>query len=249
MKTLNRSGVALLLVAAGGLAVGAPQSKAALTTLTATDNSTIKPAGPRAGTSNQTYFNVEGNSNGTNASFGVAEFTGPGGGGFTSLNGVTLSLTESNASFTNAGPLAFYLTRDNATNIDNTGSPTTPNYQSASAPSGIGSQFSPNDLIGAGTFNTTGNVNSGTVDTYALTGLSASDTAYILDQLNTGGKIRVIVAPNDTGTTGNVAATFAGFTNATFKGPQLTVDAVPEPASAGMMAVGGLVLMLRRRRK
>ena len=50
--------------------------------------------------SNQNFFNVEGNNNGTNASFGVVEFTAPGGGVYTSVNGVTLSLTESDASFT-----------------------------------------------------------------------------------------------------------------------------------------------------
>ena len=99
--------------------------------------------------------------------------------------------------------------------------------------------------MGTGTFNTTGNTNSGQQDNYALSGLTADDQSYLLSQLNTpGSKIRFLVAPADN----TVAATFAGFTNSTYKGtPILQVNAVPEPASLGLVAFGGLLALRRRR--
>src|SRR5262249_19175232 len=72
----------------------------------ATANATVQPGGPRAAPNGTNFFNVEGNSNGPNASFGTADFaryTIPG--GVFGVNSVTVSLTESNAAFTLTGPL------------------------------------------------------------------------------------------------------------------------------------------------
>ena len=199
----------------------------------------------RAGASNLNFFNVESDHNGAFASYGVADFHGSDfgfGGSVTAINSVQLMLTESNAAFSTPGALQFYLSHDTTTFIDNTGgSPAF--FDHTMPPTGLGTQFDPKALVHSDTFNTTGNVNTGQVDTYTLT-LTPADQTYLINQLNTGGPIRVIVAAGDD----LVAATYAGFNNNTLSGPQLAIDAVvPEPATLGLLAFSLPMLAARRR--
>lgn len=238
-----RIGLPLVLAAVCG-AMAAATAQASPRSASAFDNSTVQPGGPRSGGNGQKFFNVEGSGNTTFASFGVADFKGSSfnyGAPVSAINSAELVLTESNAAFTAPGSLNIYLTQDITTGIDNGSSSLM--FQASSGPDGIGTQLSPHSLIGTGMFSSSGNTNTGQVDTYALT-LSSADKSYLVSQLNSGNDIRLIIAPADA----SVAATFAGFTNTAQAGPVLTIDAaaVPEPALLGVL-VFSATLALRRR--
>src|SRR5262245_362284 len=64
-----------LFAAAAGATLAAPApAQVVITPVKATANATVQPAGPRAGSNGTAFFNVEGNANGANASFGTADF-------------------------------------------------------------------------------------------------------------------------------------------------------------------------------
>jgi hypothetical protein len=192
--------------------------------ISASDNATIQPGGPRAGVNGQRFFNMEGSDNTQFASFGVADFLPM------PLNisvaSVTLMLTQANASFTNDGSLLFYISGDTTTNIDAGTSPLF--YDSSAAPTGLGTQLSPTHFLGGGVFTQAAD---GTVDSFTFT-LDAATMAYLDGQIGSGHPIRLIVAPGDAA----VAATYAGFSNTEFSGPQLSLAAVPEPSMFGSVA-------------
>jgi hypothetical protein len=212
--------------------------------VTATDVATVQPGGPRSGSNGKTFFNMEGSSNGTFASFGVADFATTGLSPVAGLAKLTVTLTEANASFTAPGGLNFYLTTDTSTNIQPVTSPL--KYQGANAPEGIGSQLGPKFLLGSGTFTSSGASPTGQVDTFSFN-LTAPEIAYINGQIGVG-PLRIVITP----TTAGVAATFAGSTfNPSTSRPTLTL-AVPEPGQlvqAGFAAVlAGGACALRRRK-
>ena len=254
LRAISRPMFAAGLFAAT-ISVSSEASRAAVATANAFDNSTVQPAGPRTGVNGQKFFNVENSSAGSFASFGVVDFHGSDLhlSSVTAINSVKLVLTESDAAFTAPGLLNFYLTQDTATNIDAGTSPLT--FQSTSS-EGLDAQLTPNHQVASALpFTTTGNTNTGTADTYTLSGLSSADKTYLINQLNSGGNIRLIVTPNSTSDPNNasVAATWAGFTNTTTAGPQLVIDAagiasVPEPASFGLAVAAAIALCGRRRR-
>lgn len=213
----------------------------------ATLNSTVQPGGPRQGTGGDNFFNVEGNSFATFASFGAADFAAfstPG--TLVDVNSVTVTLVESNAAFTAAGTVNFYFATDTTSNIKTSGGP--PNFISGPGSEGVGAQLGTLHFLGSGSFTTTGSGNSGQVDTYTFTGFSGAVESYILGQLNGGQGFRLVVTPGTDG----VAATWAGVTNSSFAGPTLAfnVTPVPEPASIlGISAAGlGVAGWVRRRR-
>jgi hypothetical protein len=84
--------------------------------------------------------------------------------------------------------------------------------------------------------------------TVTFNSLSSDASTALAALLNTGGAIRLVFTPEDAAT----AATYAGFTNTTLLGPQLSVTTttgapVPEPASLDiLLALGGLLLAKRR---
>jgi hypothetical protein len=217
-------------------------------------NATVQPSGPRTGANGLNFFNLEGSANNTFASFGVVRFNltadkanfdtlyGPGN---WTITGATLSLTESNAAFSHAGGVSVYYSPDDTTDITN-GSPVTSplRYNAAFLPGG-NSQGSDGLLreaapLASYIFPTTGNINTGQVDSYALA-LSPG----LLANLSAGGDAIVTLVLEDQDPT--VAATYAGFSNATLAGPTLTITAVPAPGAIALLGLGTVVAARRRR--
>src|SRR5258706_2635901 len=236
----------VLLFIAGGLFMTGSVAHAAVLAM---DNATVNPSWPRAGTSGKNFFNVEGDNNSTNASYGVIGFSGAAfnSSGATHVSGLTLTLTESNAAFSLPGSLTVYLASDSSADIQPTTS-TAPVYAAGLMPEGIGATtaFGTLTSLGSIAFNTTGNTNTGMADSLSLPSLTAGVDAFLTNLLNNGGKIRVVLAPE----TVTTAATFAGFSNTTATTPGPTLDLVtdaPEPATAGILAIGGVVTLLHRR--
>src|SRR5579862_773041 len=116
MKRLVILGLAAVLAAITGIR---PVSAAVATAL-ATDNATIKNAGPRTGASGKSFFNVEGDNNlAANASYGVIDFSGASFhvSGASAVSALTLTLTESNAAFSTPGSVEVFLASDSSANI------------------------------------------------------------------------------------------------------------------------------------
>jgi hypothetical protein len=216
-------------------------------------NATVRPAGPRSGTSGVRYFNVEGSTNGANASFGVLRFDASdlksafeadyGVGGYAITN-VTLALTEANSAFTAPGTVGFAFSSDNTTDISSAN--TSLKYDAVNSPSS--NQFV-QQYIGDGAFTTTGNTNNGKVDEYALlTGTAGS--LSLANAIQGGGTVTLIV--NDL--TPAVAATWAGAANTSVAPPALRVTAasaasVPEPSALALLAGAAPALLALRRRR
>ncbi len=226
------------LLAAGVFGV---TSARASVIVSASDNSTVQPGGPRTGANGQRFFNMEGSNNGQFSSFGVVDFATPAGATL-GPTGVVLSLTltQNNAAFSSNGPLSFYLTTDTTTNIDAGTSPLA--FNLADLPTGLGSQLNTRYLLGSGTFT---QVATGTADTFSFTPSGAALT-YLLNEVNTAhGPIRLIVAPGSA----SVAATYSGFSNTSTAAPQLslvnTAAAVPEPSTI-LFLISGLTILAGR---
>ena len=220
----------------------------AQTTVAATANATIQPAGPRTGASGTNFFNLEGSSNGKFASFGVADFIPTVAPTATGISNVSLNLTESDAAFTAPGSFNIYLATDNTTAFSALKFDTT-----NLATGGIGTQLGTLYTLGTATFSTTGNTATGQLDTYGLTFADATAKSLFLSDINSGSTIRLALGTSSATT----AATFAGSTNNTLAGPTLTYTAgnapVPEAsttASFGLLLVLGLggVAIARRRK-
>jgi hypothetical protein len=213
----------------------------------AVDNATVQPAGPRTGTNGKAFFNIEGSANGAFASFGVADFapftTSV---GIADVTGVTVRLVQSNAAFTAPGTVNFYFASNTTVDIQPGTSPLT--YQTAAGEEGVGTQLGTLHLLGSGTFTATGAAGTGTVDTYTFSTFNAAAESYMLNQLNTGGRFRLVAAPN----TPTLAATWAGFSNAQLDGPIVSFGVVPVPEPAGVLlacACAAVPMLARRLRK
>jgi len=215
---------------------------------TLVEDSIVQPGGVRTTNGGTTlvdyFFNAEGSSNNSFASFAPVDFSVPSGAHILSTGvTLTLKLTEDNAAFTTPGMLDILLATDTTTNIG-LGSPLA--FQTSSLPHGVGTQLNNPAVLGSFSFPTSGNVNSGQVDTITLTPTGAQLT-YLVNQVNTNGDIRLVLAPADA----NVAATYGGIGNSSFAGPQLTItdssDAVPEPATVFLSLVGIVSVLLLKR--
>lgn len=247
MKITIRKAIAGLLV------LGTSQvSSFALVTdyVEAIGNATVQVAGVRSGANGLAFFNVEGSGNGSYATFGVIDFsiaalTIPAGQMLASVNALSFQLTQSNAAFSVAGGLNFYLTTDTTTSILTGSSPLT--FQSADSPGGVNGQLDDMYLLGSGSYDGTYSPNtSGTVDTFnlSLDGMDPVGMSYLTSLLTTGGTLRVVVTGDEM-----TAATYAGYTNGTYGGPQVSVDytlaAVPEPSTVVLITLAGGFLFWR----
>ncbi|MCB8932536.1 MAG: PEP-CTERM sorting domain-containing protein [Fimbriimonadaceae bacterium] len=207
------------------------------------DNATVQPAGPRGGSSGKAFLNIEGNNNGTFASFGVLDFNANDlgiGGSVSDVTALSLDLYDAPAGFSAAGNVNFWLTEATGVDIQPGSSPLI--FDAGSLPDGVGNQLNPLHALGSGTY-TPGTL--GDLLSYSLT-LDASSKAYLVSQINGGGTIRLLVTPGEDG----VAATYTGYTNTGAPHPTLNVDATPVPEPASMLALGlGLAAIGARRRR
>lgn len=217
------AGHKLVLFAAAALAVLAGAAQATTLTVLASDNATVRPAGPRTGASGKSFFNVEGSANGANASYGVADFHfGVLPQTVATVNSVTLQLTESNAAFTTPGTVTIALdTNALPSDIQPGTSPLAfdgadPGWNTDMGQGDLTLVLFPNNPF---VFNTLGNVNSGTVDTYTL-GVNPAVGTEIANRLNTTQGIRVVIGSGNA----TVAGTWAGYSNTTYAGPTLVLD-------------------------
>jgi hypothetical protein len=207
-------------VVAGRPAAAVPVS------LEATDNATVRPAGPRAGGSGKNFFNVEGNNNGVNASFGVVDFnfsTLELTGAVSTVTGVTIEFGQANAAFSVMGPISVYYTSATGVSIQ----PDNLELQYVAGMDGLGSvdaDLGTLTLLGSGTYTGASGGPNGVIDTVALTLDAAAQTALIA-AVNNDTTFRLVVTPDASST----AATYAGFgyTSATLPvaGPTIKFEA------------------------
>jgi len=202
--------------------------------VSAFDNATVQPGGPRSGSNGKIFFNIQGSANGGFASFGVTDFDlstlAP---GFTVgniLDSASLSLVESNAFFTANGGYSVYFTEA----VDESIQPGSPlNYQGGNGVSSVDPLLTNLSFLGSFNFVENGD---GSVDTVDLT-LSAPAEAYIIEQLNdadTDDTLRLVLVPDEP----SVSATYAGQGN--FDGPAPTfVFDVEEDTTGGGDNGGG----------
>jgi hypothetical protein len=187
----------------------------------AVDNATVQPAGPRGGSSGKAFLNIEGSTNGTFASYGVADFhfgvlPMP----VVSVNSAQLALTQANAAFSTSGAVLFSVDQSGVLADIQPGG-TSPLAFDGVDP-GTGTDVGQGDLsllaLGGGPFSyvlgTTGDV-----DAYDFT-LDLATQAELVSRLNSGATIRIVIGTGEAG----VAATWAGATNSTWAGPTLNLD-------------------------
>lgn len=179
----------------------------------ATHNITVQPGGPRSGFNGLNFVNVEGNSFGTFASYGVIEFSASSFGApiLGPINGARLWIRTANAAFSADGDVDIFLVRDNSMNINQAvdspvvGQPKSPLiFDAASLSAGIGSQFATEDIGDIEFRLSNGNNYYHAIE---LT-LDASQKTFIQNEINTNGKIRLALGCKDDTTAG----TFAGYT-------------------------------------
>ena len=187
----------------------------------ASDNATVRPDGPRSGSSGKAFFNIEGSVNGAFASYGVADFDfGSLPFPVISINAIELELTQNNASFTADGALLFSLDQSGSLADIQPGGSSPLAFDGADP--GTATDVGDGDLsllsLGGGPFAFV-TVGTGNVDTYAFT-LDGASEAEIIARLNAGDPIRIVVGTGDAG----VAATWSGYTNSSYPGPTLKLD-------------------------
>jgi hypothetical protein len=187
-------------------------------------SATVMPVGPRSGDPGKIYLNAQGKKStpdGKFASFGVIDFHAPAGPQAGKIKGLTLTLVQSIPAFAKNGKVKLYLTTDTKTAIAAVEAPAAPALKfDAASDDGLGDQLKTRYPVGSGTFTKDAN---GHIDTFPLT-LNADAEAYLRGQLEKGGDIRLIIAPDGD----DVAATYFGAGNQTPSNrPKLTIEFAP----------------------
>ncbi len=192
---------------------------------------TILPTGPRAPTSGDNFFNVEGSDLGANASYGVARWDTAAlrtnlnnafGVGNWRITSVDLVLTQSNAAFSAAGDVRVYFTADDTTDIKTAASPLAYPFQDTP-----GTPDLPVNLADPLLTYTYTVIATGTEDVYNLyvDGDGGERLAVRDDLTNDGGQKLTLVLEDITTT---VAATYRGQVGTpTADPPELRITAVP----------------------
>lgn len=215
----------------------------------AAENETIESDGP-SGT--PWFHNAQGNNpddDETFEEFAVSDYlfeaSDFGVGAVTDITQMTVTYTQDNPSFTNAGAVEIWMADGTSAFGDLTydGNTNPGGVSTAAGLSGLGS--SSLQVIGTGTFTPT---NDGDADTYNITPAGDAKSALI-DAINGGEEFRLVLAAGEAGT----AATYAGIENFDHNGPEVSITAVPEPGSFLLLGLGstlvGGVMLLRRRQQ
>ncbi|MCC5806120.1 MAG: PEP-CTERM sorting domain-containing protein [Opitutales bacterium] len=209
---------------------------------TASSNGTIRTGGP---TTNPWFHTAQGP--GDFASYAISSFSFSAGdfgfGTVTGISAASISYTQSNAAFTNDGPISFHVSFDttiaggNYAGLAHTGA-------GAGVNDGEFSDSPTTQVIGTGTFT---EVSSGTVDAYTLD-FTGTLESLLVDAINSGSSFSIILATSDPG----AAVTYAGIENNTYPDQiDLSITAIPEPSTYAMLAglAVAAVLLVRRRRR
>jgi hypothetical protein len=211
--------------------------------LGATDNATIEPSGPRAGTNGKIFFNMEGSNNGSFASFGVADFDysviPPGHlPQASSIIDAELDLTEDVSGFSVAGPISVYYTANTGVSIQPGASPLTfqAGHDGAAA---VDPALGPLTLLGSGIFADAG---TGIFDKVPLSFTGGASSGF-LNAFNNGTTLRLVVTADSASTT----ATFVGVGNGSDVLLKVDYVAAPEPGSLALLAIGALCALLGAR--
>ena len=157
------------------------------------------------GAVDQAFFNVQGDDDDFSV-YSLVDFdTAAAGGSSAGLVSLTLQLTQSNAFFSSDGGLEFFLAEDtrdvdlaDSARYVSSGDPLNPNTGS----SVVGSAFGILHPLGFGTYTET---TTGDIDSFDLT-FDAAGEAFAINQISTGGILRIIATPTD----GGVQATYSG---------------------------------------
>lgn len=214
-----------LLASVGLLMMGALAS-AGIYSTEASHNVTVQPAGPRQGANGLRFFNIEGNNYGAFASYGVTEFNVASlgiVGTVTDVSRLTLRLVAANAAFSYDGVCNIWLTNDTVTSAAQSGSPLI--FDANFLWDGLGTQLDTKWNLGQIMYEVA--PGSGATFTLDVNALPAAAKTYLINQLNSGSIVRMIVSPNEN----FVAATFAGYDNNTYSGPVMEVDVVETTVS------------------
>jgi len=222
-------------------------------------NATVQEAGNRSGGAGTNFFNIQNNFNPAQfASYGVAEWdlgagtflAAPSALTFSDILSLSVRLTQSNAAFSRDTTLRFYLWDNNTPSLAPGDSDITYDYSELGGISNpLQAWFNtPNNLweIGTGAYveSSSGDQDVSTFD--ATTWPTAART-YVADQLNNDGAIRIVVEStrfDDTGT-----ATYAGNTNNSYSGPELSMTVIPEPGTWALVVTGLAFLLWRKNRR
>ncbi len=159
----------------------------------ASNSSVIQTTGP---TSSLTFLDIIGQGNtfsSAGPSFSVVEFSSGDLGLFnvSQVDSVTLSLTQSLFGAASRGPLAFLITDDTTTSIEPDG--TSPLIFDTTDVRGLNGQLANTYDLGDAKFRL---VRNGHVDTFTFAVTDPNLEAYLVSQINSGGTLRFIIAPD-----------------------------------------------------
>lgn len=238
MKTIN------VLVFGLATAIAAVDAHALTVPVEAFDNATVQPAGPREGSSGKAFFNIEGDNNGSFASYGVARFDltsarqdldAQFGAGGWKIDAISVELTQSNAAFSTSGGVGIRHTGDDSSDLQ-------PGTSPLAYP--VSGDFTDLATLVDYTFTP---VATGTVETHLLFAAGTFNPAVIglVDDVMHDDIVTLVFVDLDVA----VAATYAGATNFTLAGPTLALDvsAVPVPAALPLLGSALGLLAMRRR--
>jgi hypothetical protein len=162
---------------------------------------------------------------------------------------IALALTVHGRSFADGGTVEFFFSPDSGADLDSGGGDFSALVYDLSFGNGINNSQFITAPVSLGTFDVeaTNDDRDGELDTFILS-FEGTALADLIAAINNGTDFQIIIAAGTIGTD----ATYAGVDNNFGLGnPTLNITAagaVPEPASAILLAVFGLAAMVRRRR-